>query len=313
MALDRLKQFIVKHFEEILVLIILLAAVFGTFFIEDKTLLLNFYFLPVVFASYFLGKRLGVLSAFFSVLAVVACIIVFPHYFLIKGQLLNSILRLTSWGGFLILASYAVGSLYEQKERQTLELKNAYIGILEILTKYIDSFDRYTKGHSVRVAETAMEIAIAMGLSRSEVENIRVAGLLHDIGKIEISSEVLQKAASLNPEEKDIMATHAEKGASILAKVGNVLKDVVPYVLAHHRYYEDVTETKKETFKDIPMGARIIAVADAFDAMTTDRPYRKGMPLWEALQKIIDDAGKQFDPFVVGAFRRVITEKVENI
>jgi putative nucleotidyltransferase with HDIG domain len=313
MTLDRLKQFIVKHFEKILVLIILLAAAVGTFFIEDKTLLLNFYFLPVVFASYFLGKRLGVLSAFFSVLAVVACIIVFPQYFLIKGQLLSSVLRLTSWGGFLILTSYAVGSLYEQKERQTLELKNAYIGILEILTKYIDSFDRYTKGHSVRVAEMAMEIAIAMGLSRAEVENVRVAGLLHDIGKIEISSDVLRKAAALTPEEKDLMATHAEKGASILAKVGIVLKEVVPYVLAHHRYYEDLTDNKEEAFKEIPMGARIIAVADAFDAMTTDRPYRKGMQLWEALQKIIDDAGKQFDPFVVGAFRRVITEKAENI
>jgi hypothetical protein len=92
MTLDRLKQFIIKHFEKILVLIILLAAVMGTFFIEDKTLLLNFYFLPVVFASYFLGM----LSAFFSVPAVVACIIVFPQYFLIKGQLLNSIFRLTS-------------------------------------------------------------------------------------------------------------------------------------------------------------------------------------------------------------------------
>ncbi len=313
MTLDRLKQFVVKHFEKILVLIILLAAAVGTFFIEDKTLLLNFYFLPVVFASYFLGKRLGVLSAFFSVLAVVACIIVFPQYFLIKGQLLSSVLRLTSWGGFLILTSYAVGSLYEQKERQTLELKNAYIGILEILTKYIDSFDRYTKGHSVRVAEMAMEIAIAMGLSRTEVENVRVAGLLHDIGKIEISSDVLRKAAALTPEEKDLMATHAEKGASILAKVGIVLKEVVPYVLAHHRYYEDLTDSKEEAFKEIPMGARIIAVADAFDAMTTDRPYRKGMPLWEALQKIIDDAGKQFDPFVVGAFRRVITERAETI
>jgi putative nucleotidyltransferase with HDIG domain len=313
MALEHIKQFLLKHFEKILVLIILLAAVFGTFFVEDKTLLLNFYFLPVVFASYFLGKRLGVLSAFFSVLAVISSIIVFPHYFLIKGQLLSSILRLTSWGGFLILTSYAVGSLYEQKERQTQELKHAYIGILEILTKYIDSFDRYTKGHSVRVAELAMEIAIAMGLPRPEVENVRVAGLLHDIGKIEISSEVLQKAAELTPEEKELVDAHAEKGASILAKVGQVLKEVVPYVLAHHRYFEEVSDSKDETFKEIPMGARIIAVADAFDAMTTDRPYRKGMQPWEALQKIVDDAGKQFDPFVVGAFRRVISSKVENI
>ncbi len=91
----------------------------------------------------------------------------------------------------LILASVAVGTLYEKNERRLLELKGAYIGILEILSKYLESTDRYTKGHSVRVSEFAMEIAKAMDLPPVEVENIRVAGLLHDIGKIEVSGEIL--------------------------------------------------------------------------------------------------------------------------
>jgi putative nucleotidyltransferase with HDIG domain len=311
--MEGLKQFLIRHFEKILVVIILLASVLGTFYVEDKTLLLNFYFLPVVIASYFLGKRLGVLSALFSVLAVIICIIVFPEHFLVRGQLMSNILKLSSWGGFLILTSYAVGSLYEQKERQMEELKKAYIGILEILSKYIESKDSYTRGHSMRVSEYGKQIAIAMGLPRDSVETVRVAGLLHDIGKIDVSGDVIRKAATLTPTERELIDTHSERGAAILAKVGGVLKDVVPVVVAHHRYFEDTPGPSSEVFKTIPLGARIIAVADAFDAMTSDRPYRKGKPPWEALQEIVAQAGQQFDPEVVENFRRVIASQIGQI
>lgn len=311
--MENLKQFLIRHFEKILVVIILLASVLGTFYVEDKTLLLSFYFLPVVIASYFLGKRLGVLSALFSVLAVAVCIVVFPQHFLVSEQLISNILKLSSWGGFLILTSYAVGSLYEQKERQVEELKKAYIGILEILSKYIESKDSYTRGHSMRVSEYAKQIAIAMDLPRDSVETVRVAGLLHDIGKIEISGDVIQKAAALTPTERELINTHSERGAAILVKIGGVLKDVVPIVIAHHRYFEETLESSSEVFKTIPLGARIIAVADAFDAMTSDRPYRKGKPPWEALQEIIAQGGQQFDPGVVENFRRVVASQIGQL
>lgn len=311
--MENIKQFFLNHFEKLLVVIILLASILGTFYVEDKTLLLSFYFLPVVIASYYLGKRLGVLSAFFSVLAVVACIVVFPQHFLVRDQLLSNILKLSSWGGFLLLTSYAVGSLYEQKERKLEELKKAYVGILEILSKYIESKDSYTRGHSMRVSEYAKQIAIAMDLPRETVETVRVAGLLHDIGKIEISGEVIQKAAALTPTEQELMAAHSEKGAAILAKVGAVLQDVVPIVVAHHHYFEETLESSSALLKNIPLGARIIAVADAFDAMTSDRPYRKGKPPWEALQEIISQTGQQFDPQVVDNFRRIIAAQIGQL
>jgi len=220
---------------------------------------------------------------------------------------------LSSWGGFLILASIAVGTLYEQNERRLRDLKNAYIGVLEILSKYLESTDRYTKGHSVRVSELAMEIGMAMDLTRAEVENVRVAGLLHDIGKIEISGEILRKAAQLTTEERELLDEHTVKGAYLLTSVGSVLKEVVPIVVSHHRYFADPTgETQKE-FTEVPLGSRVIAVADAFDAMTSDRPYRKGVPPWEAMEEIIKNAGKQFDPGVVDAFKHVVREKLEKI
>lgn len=312
-TVSAIKLFLVRYFERILVLIILSAAILGTFFMEDKTLLLNFYFLPVVFASYYLGKRLGVLSAFLSILAVIMCAIIFRTHFFPQNQEFRGIFFLSSWGGFLLLTSYAVGGLYDQKERRMEELQKAYVGILEILSKYIETKDGYTKGHSIRVSEYAKAIAISMELPRHEVENVRVAGLLHDIGKIEISSEVIQKAASLTPQEKDMMDSHSERGGVILSKVGEVLQEVVPIVIAHHRYFESAAGSSEEALNAIPLGARIVAVADAFDAITSDRPYRKGKPPWEALQEIVGQTGKQFDPQVVGAFRRVISSQIEQI
>ena len=309
--MEQFKQIILRHFEKILVGIILIAAFVGTYLIEEKFIILNFYYLPVLTAGYFLGRRVGVLAAVFSILAVLICLLYFPQRFLDSKEMLRGVTQLFSWGGFLILASITVGTLYERNEQQIKELKNAYVGILEILSKYLESTDHYTKGHSVRVSELAMEIGIAMELHRSEVENIRVAGLLHDIGKIEVSAEILQKAAKLSTEEKELMDSHTVKGAYILTAVGGVLKEVVPIVVAHHKYFAETLDSNNGDKMKVPLGARVIAVADAYDAMTSDRPYRKGMQPWGALEEIVAKTGKQFDPAVVSAFKQVISARLE--
>lgn len=311
--METFKRFIVKHFEKALIIIILIAAFIGTYLIEEKSIVLNFYYLPVLTAGYFLGRRLGVLTAIFSILVVVISTLLFPETFFRGQDSFSTLAQLFSWGGFLTLASIAVGSLYEQNERRLRDLKDAYIGVLEILSKYLESTDRYTKGHSVRVSELAMDIAITMELPREEVENIRVAGLLHDIGKIEVSGDILRKAAELSSEERELIDEHTVKGAYLLTSVGSVLKEVVPMVVSHHKYFMSGIEDGGDEMKNIPLGARVIAVADAFDAMTTDRPYRKGMPPWQALEEVVKNAGKQFDPEVVEAFKRVIRGKVEHL
>jgi len=137
--------------------------------------------------------------------------------------------------------------------------------------------------------------------------------LLHDIGKIEISSEILRKAAELTLEERALIDTHSATGASLLSSVGSVLKEVVPIVVAHHKFFTSAIEEREKELSKIPLGARIVAVVDAFDAMTTDRPYRKGMPPWEALDEIVAKAGQQFDPEVVEAFKRVMQERMEKV
>jgi putative nucleotidyltransferase with HDIG domain len=310
---ESLKQFVIKNFEKILVLLILATAFLSTYLIEEKSIILNFYYLPVLVASYLLGKRMGLLTSIFSILVIIFFVIIFPDRFLTQRLIWHDIAGLCAWASFLILASIVVGTLYEMNERRLMDLRKAYIGILEILSKYLESTDTYTKGHSLRVSEYAQEIALAMGLSKREVENIRVAGLLHDIGKIEISGEVIRKAADLTNEERALINTHASKGANILSSVGAVLKEVVPIVLAHHKYFIDNSQERDGEQSTIPLGARIVAVADSFDAMVTDRPYRKGMPPWRALEELISKAGSQFDPQVVEAFKRVLTEKMEMV
>ncbi len=312
--METLKRLILAHFEKILVGVILVVAFVGTLLVENTSVVLDFYFLPVLVAGYFLGKRSGLLAAVLSILLVLFCALMFPQRMFAATRIWDDTAAVCGWGGFLILTSVAVGSLYETKERQLEDLKNAYLGVLEILAKYLESTDPYTSGHSMRVSELATAIATEMHLSAAETDNIRVAGLLHDIGKIEISGEVLRKAATLNSSEQAYLESHALKGARLLSSIGGVLRDVVPIVLSHHRYFVSKLESGSGADPEtVPLGARIIAVADAFDAMTSDRPYRRAMPPWQALEEIVANSGTQFDPKVVEAFKNVAAHRLETV
>jgi len=145
-----------------------------------------------------------------------------------------------------------------------------------------------------------------MGLSKNEVETIKAAALLHDIGKTEISMSIVNKAASLTESERKIIDLHPEKGAAILGPVSGVLKEAVPIVLAHHAYYFDSDKYSSENSQSYPIGASIIAVADAYDAIVTDRPYRAGQPPWKAYEEIEKESGKRFHPEVIKAFKTVL-------
>lgn len=308
--MQKVKYFLLKHFEKILVLIILTAIVAMTYFVSYKMGFLNFFYLPIIIAGYYLGKRMAVLTAVFCISLIFLLVIVNPSSFFMEGMDKTSIIiSLTAWSSFLILTSAAMGYLYEEREKRILELEDAYIGVLEIMSKYLESADKYTKGHSVRVSHLSQDIAIAMELPRPKVDNIKAAALLHDIGKTEISMDIVNKAASLSKEEKKLMATHTEKGAEILSLVGGILKEAVPIVLAHHKYYFESKKFSSNESEKIPIGASIIAVADAYDAMVTDRPYRAGKPPWKAYEEIEKEAGKQFHPDVVEAFKRVLSKE----
>jgi putative nucleotidyltransferase with HDIG domain len=311
--MQKLKSYVIEYFEDFIVLIVLMSVLSISYLVDEKMMMLNFYYLPVLMAGYFIGKRASVLVAAFSVLTVIFFVILNFETFSGGrgvGYLASS---LAGWSGFLMLTSYIVGALYEQKQRRIDELRKAYVGILEILVKYLESTDRYTKGHSERVAEHAMDIAMAMQLSRNEVENIRVAALLHDIGKIEISANLIGKAASLTQDEVKEVAKHSENGAKLLNSVGSVLKEAIPIVLEHHKHFAQLDKPSDGASTASSIGTRIVAVADSFDAMVTDRPYRKGMQPWQAMEELRRCSGEQFDPDVVEVFESVLAHKAEKV
>jgi HD-GYP domain-containing protein (c-di-GMP phosphodiesterase class II) len=144
-----------------------------------------------------------------------------------------------------------------------------------------------------------------MKLSSAEVQDIQVAGLLHDVGKIDISLDVLRKASALDEHEWQEIRSHTMKGSQILRPMGGLLRDVIPLVEAHHENF-DGTGYHGMKGEEIPVGARILTVADAYDAMVCDRPYRTGRTSAEALREIERCSGTQFDPEVVTAFKAII-------
>jgi len=297
-----------------LVIVFLLVAIIGFvfFFVPNQRAFLNFFYLPVIAGAFFFGKRYATLSATASVLIVTLMSLTHPDKFLAVSQdPMSKWLDISTWGGFLVITGYCIGHLYEKKERALREIKKTYRGIVEMLSLIIDSIDKETQSHSNRVSTIAVMIAQAMKCQEQEVENIRVAALLHDLGKLGVSNEVLQKIGKLTKEEREHIKTHTTRGAEIMKPLGGNVVQILPYIIYHHEQF-DGTGYHKLVGNGIPLGARIIAVADVYDALMSDRPYRKGVSPTEAREHINANSNKYFDPEVVEAFMSIIPQ-VESL
>jgi len=181
------------------------------------------------------------------------------------------------------------------------EIKELLFGIIRALTAAIDAKDPYTSGHSERVARIAVRLAEELGMPAPKRSDLYLAGLLHDVGKIGINDSVLRKAGELSDEEYEHIKQHVEIGHCILHNLAK-LEDVLPVVLHHHEAWNGGGYPQGLGRDRIPLPARIVAVADAFDAMSSDRPYRGRLPDDRVDQILRSGAGEQWDPDVVAAF-----------
>jgi len=187
-------------------------------------------------------------------------------------------------------------------------LRELFISIIRSLANAIDARDPYTKGHSIRVANLSTLIGKKMGLTEERLELLEYMGILHDIGKIGISDEILIKPGKLENDEFQIMKSHPKIGADILNSV-NLLKEIVSGVQYHHEQYDGSGYIMGLKGDEIPLEARIIAIADTYDAMTSDRPYREGLEHSAAIDEIKEVSGTQLDPQIVSVFFKVMEEK----
>ncbi len=286
-----------------LVLSLFVIAGLFNWLVASHRMILGLYTLPTIFSAYVYGRRHAVLTASASIFMVL--ILLWKDTGLFQGSapfVLNYMewSELITWACLLQITAYAMGTLYDKKERHMTELRQTYFGLLTILQQFISN-DKYTHNHSYRVAFYASSIATQMGFDQERVDDVRAAAMLHDVGKLETSRQLLYKAASLTPEEMLEMRKHVQKGVALLEPVGGSLRRVLPIILAHHDKF-DGSGYGPAKGDQIPLEARVLAVADAFDTLTSDRPYRRAVTPFEAKQVIVSSAGANFDPAVVDAF-----------
>ena len=196
------------------------------------------------------------------------------------------------------------GLITNQRERlaqDARELEEAYVSTVRVVAAAIDARDSYTHGHSTRVSELVVALAGELGMSGQELDDIEISCLFHDVGKIKISDAILHKAGKLADDEWEEMKKHPEYGAEILRKAPS-LRRFIPAVRHHHEWYDGSGYPDGLSGESIPREAAIISLADAYDAMTSDRPYRQAMTKEVAMATIQEYAGKQFSPELTPLF-----------
>jgi putative two-component system response regulator len=195
----------------------------------------------------------------------------------------------------------------EHREAAASALQRAYAGTLSRLSRAVEYHDGATGAHIERVGAYTAEIATALGLPEAEVELLRLAAPLHDIGKIAIEDRILGKTGTLTPDERRLMERHTDVGRDLLGGSGSELLQLAATIAwTHHERWDGSGYPRGLRGEEIPLGGRIVAVADVFDALTSDRPYRPRLSIEAARAWIVEGAGQAFDPDIVGAFVRTL-------
>jgi putative nucleotidyltransferase with HDIG domain len=244
-----------------------------------------------VFYFFTMNARLGMLSN----------IVMAPF-----GVILAYMFKANKYSGVLLflfpilLARYTF-SLY-------IESKNQYVQTVDTLMRAMEARDKYTEGHSQRVAEIASKIAKQLKYSDIKIERLNIASLLHDVGKIGIDDHILRKPGKLSSDEFEIIKKHPEIGFNILKDIKN-LENILPIVRHHHEKYDGSGYPDRKNGEELPIDVFIIQLADSIDAMATDRPYRHALTQEQILSEIKRCSGTQFHPKVVEAYLNVLREE----
>jgi len=275
--LERAKLFFFRHFERVFVLLLVLAMAAIHALVEQKFAFLSFYYLPMILAGFYGGRRFAVMAGVF-----VVALVFYYQYFqgldMLPGFYPDALLALGPWAGFLILTGYVVGGLAEQRAVRLAEVKNAYLATLELLTYHIESAERNQQGHSNRVADVAAAIGRELNLTESDVENLRVAALLHEVGT---RDQRLLRLLSRSVSDSSVGVARAMRGAAeIIGEYGH--------------YYEIVGEDWDIEALPLPVTVKILAVADAFETLQMATPVRPAFPKWAALEEVEKGTGKTF-------------------
>ena len=268
-SLDRSKQLFLRNFERMLVVLLVASLLVINSLIEQKIAFLSFYYLPIILAGFFAGRRFAVVSGVF-----IAALVVFfqatQGWGTEPGLTQESLMTLIPWAGFLILTGYVVGGLAEQRAARLTDLKNAYLATLEVLTYHIESAERHQEGHSTRVAQLAADIGAELNLSENEVENLRIAALLHEVG---MADQRLLRLLSRSVTDETLAVARALRGAAEI-------------IAEYSHYYEIVGDDWDIEALPMAVTVKVLAVADAFETLQMATPVRPAFTRWSALEEV---------------------------
>ncbi len=195
--------------------------------------------------------------------------------------------------------------LISHLQRRNRELSQSYLDTVNIVVKAVEDRDSFRRGHTERVTDLAKAIGTRMRLSEEQLFNLQIGSLLHDVGQLSVPDAILQKPGPLGEEEFDRVKQHPQEGKQLVEPLP-YLEEAIPTILYHHERFDGSGYPEKLKGEQIPLFGRIIAVADVFDALTNDRPYRERLPMEKAVQLIRDGKGSKFDPAVVDVFLELL-------
>jgi HD-GYP domain-containing protein (c-di-GMP phosphodiesterase class II) len=221
------------------------------------------------------------------------------------------------FGALLVLPLVGLLHVFSRERsariEQSIELSRAYRGTTLLLSDVLDDDDAYTAFHSRGVVQLSIAVADRLGLDERQKRNVEFGALLHDIGKIAIPKEILNKPGKLSPDEWIVMETHTVEGQRLLDRVGGVLREVGQIVRSSHERWDGSGYPDSLTADQIPLESSIVSVCDAFSAMTTDRPYRKALSLEKAISELRENSGTQFCPAAVDAMVELIEADADMV
>ena len=282
------QQFVLKYFERVLVVLLVASLLVINSLIEQKFAFLSFYYLPIILAGFYGGRRFAVVSGLFIV-SLVFFLQTTQGMGMEPGLTQDAMLTLVPWAGFLILTGYVVGGLAEQRAARLADLKNAYLATLEVLTFHIESAESNQQGHSTRVAELAAAMGVELELSEGELENLRIAALLHEVGT---ADQRLLKLLSRSVTDESVAVARALRGAAEI-------------IAEYSHYYEIVGDDWDIEALPMAITVKVLAVADAFETLQMATPVRPAFTRWSALEEVEKSAGKTFAREAVRALRVV--------
>lgn len=300
-----------RTFEIILLLIVLAMTSLLVKMADHKMVILYLFFLPVVLSGYYLGRFDAGLLALFSAIAVTIAITLDSTGFAVYSSPILVGLVVTVWAAVLGLTALLVGTLCDERTVKIKELHTAYVGVVEVLARYLQSANPRVKARSIRVAELCQAVAMLMRLPQKQIDDIRVGALLYDIGSVEITTKLITKAVGTLEADAAKGGKHTFQGKELVHSLEPILRGAVPMLLSQDdAVHECLTSEDGVAPHDIPLGAKIIRTVRAYDALTEDNSAGAGMEPEDAIKALRKDPYTQYDDDIIRAIEKCQTRRV---